>query len=197
MARRKHRRRRARAAVIMMNPRRRRRRRHHRPHRVRRHHRRRRNPGFGTGIKSALRQTFMTGIPAIVAGGLSGFIDSKFLSARSLLLRIAAKIGEAAAAGMLLRRRPVAAYAAMGAIIGSVGYEQGVAFAGGVIAGASPAAKAAGVQALITEDPRTMGVLVRSMQGMGYTLDQNVSLGAGTALDSGLPVNSYTDVNLG
>lgn len=197
---RKHRRRRA-ARVVMMNPRRRR-----RPSRGRRRRssgarrrftrHRRRNPG-GAGFKSTLRQIFGVAVPAVVAGGASGFIDSKLLSSKPLYVRILAKLAEAFGVSMLLRSRPQAASAAMGAILGSIGYEQGVAMAGGVIAGASPAAKAAGVQALITEDPRAMGVLVKAMGAAGYQLDNNVSLGAGSSLDSALPPNSFVDVNLG
>lgn len=195
----KHRRRRNPRAVVMTNPRRRRRRsstrsRRMNPRRRRRmFHRRRRNPGMGGGgIKTALKAVFMTGIPALAAGGVSGFIDSKFLSTKSAIVRILAKVGEAAAIAMLFRRRPAMAFAAMGGVLGSIGYEQGVSFAGGAIVGASPAAKAAGVAALVTEDPRAMGVLVESMRGMGLQLDNNVSLSG----DNALPVGSYQDVNL-
>lgn len=199
MARRaKHRRRRAsRAVVVMSNPRRRRRRtrgmRRRGGYRTRRggvRYRRRRNPG-GPGVKSALRGVFMAGIPAILAGGVSGFIDAKWLANQNVVVRIAAKVGLAGVAAMMLRRRPIAAYAAMGAIVGSQGYEFGVRMGGGVIAGGTPQAKAAGVAALITEDPRTMGVLVQAMQGL--RLDNNVSLGDPSALAPG----TYQDVNLG
>lgn len=152
---------------------------------------------MGGGIKAMLGQTFRVGVPAIIGGGLSGFIDAKFLSAKPLIVRIAAKVAQAVAAGMLFRSKPMTAAATMGAIIGSVGYEQGVGFGGGVVAGGSPAAKAAGVAALVLEDPRAMGVLIKSMNGMGLQLDQNVSLGSGTGLDTSLPANSFVDVNLG
>lgn len=158
------------------------------------HHRRRRNPGGpSSGIKGALRGVFMTAIPAVVAGGVANFIDAKFLSDKNIVIRILAKLAQAAAAGALFRRKPVIAYATMGAVMGSIGGDFGTRLAGGAVVGAAPAAKAAGVAALITEDPRTMGVLVEGMRGMGYALDSNVSLGDGGALAPG----SYQDVNLG
>lgn len=158
--------------------------------------RRRHNPGMG-GIKGALKGVVKVGVPALVAGGISGFVDSKFLSSQSFLIRTLVRLAEAAAVGFAFKRNPVMAYSAMGGILGSIGYEQGVRFAGGAVVGSTPVSKAAGVSALITEDPRAMGVLVQSMRGMGLQLDTGVSLGAGTALDSGLPANSYVDVNLG
>jgi len=197
MARRKRRRRARRAAVIMMNPRRRRRR-HSRarfhPRRRRRHHVRRRiNPGMGGGIKGALKNAFMVGVPAIGAGFVSNFVDAKWLSDKHVVIRMGAKLVEATLAGLFFRRRPVIAFASMGAILGSIGGEFGVRAAGGVVVGSSPVSKGQGAAALITEDPRAMGVLVTTMQGMGYQLDQNVSLGDYPALQPG----SYADVNLG
>lgn len=158
------------------------------------HHRRRRNPGGpGIGIKGALRSVFVTAVPALGAGFVANFIDAKFLSDKNIVIRILAKVAQAAACGALFRRRPVMAYASMGAVLGSIGGDFGTRVAGGVIVGATPVAKAAGVAALITEDPRTMGVLVEGMRGMGYSIDNNVSLGDPSAL----PAGSYQDVNLG
>lgn len=149
-----------------------------------------RNPG-GPGIKSALRGVFMVGVPALAAGAVASFIDAKWLSDKNIVIRILAKVAQAAAAGMLFRRRPVIAYASMGAIIGSVGGDFGTRLAGGAVVGATPIAKAQGVAALITE-PVTMGVLVEGMRGMGYQIDNNVSLGGD--LPGG---GQYQDVNLG
>jgi hypothetical protein len=195
-ARRKHGRRRARGTV-MANPRRRRRRfgrsRRSNPRR-RRFHARRRNPGR---ISDSIKMLFGAGIPGLIAGGVAGFIDAKFLSTYSTLVRLSVRVGEAFVAAFGLRSKPRAADAAIGAIVGAIGWEQGYAMGGGTTIGAAPAAKAAGVAALVQEDPRAMGVLVKAMRGMGLTLDNNVSLGAGSALDSGLPQNAYTDVNLG
>ncbi len=185
---------RRRAAVIMVNPRRRRRHHARRPHSRRRmHHRRRRNPGMGGGIKGAVRQVFMTAIPALGGGFVANFIDAKFLADKNIVIRILAKLAQATLAGVLFRSRPVVAYATMGAVIGSVGGDFGTRMAGGVVVGATPIAKAQGVAALITEDPRTMGVLVEGMRGMGFHIDSNVSLGDPSAL----PAGSYQDVNLG
>lgn len=189
---------RRRAVVRMVNPRRARRsvrRRRGAPRRMRRvHHRRRRNPGGpGGGIKGALRSVFVTAVPALGAGFVANFIDAKFLSDKNIVIRVLAKVAEAAACGMLFRSKPVMAYASMGAVLGSIGGDFGTRVAGGVVVGATPVAKAAGVAALITEDPRTMGVLVEGMRGMGYSIDNNVSLGDPQAL----PAGSYQDVNLG
>lgn len=191
MARRRHsRRRRSRAMVVMTNPRRRRRGRS--LTRRRRHGRRRmRNPG-GPGFKGALRSVFMVGVPAIGAGALANFVDAKFLADKHIVIRVLAKVVQAALAGMMFRRRPVVAYASMGAIIGSIGGDFGTRLAGGAVVGATPIAKAQGVAALIEEDPRTMGVLVEGMRGMGYQIDNNVSLGG--ELPGG---GQYQDVNLG
>lgn len=193
MARRRHRARRRRAAIVMVNPRRMRRHRRRNPGRVRHHRRRRRNPEGGGGIKAAARGVFMTAIPALGGGFVSSFIDSKWLSDQSIVVRVLAKLGQAIAAAMIFRRRPVVAYAAMGGIIGSIGGDFGTRMGGGAVVGGTPGAKAAGVAALITEDPRAMGVLVQGMRGMGYQIDSNVSLGDMTPLPSG----SYEDVNLG
>ncbi len=199
MARRRRTRGRRRAAVIMVNPRRRRRthaRRRRGPahhYRSRRRHSRRRNPGMGGGVKGALKSVFMTAIPALGGGFVANFIDAKFLADKNIVIRILAKVAQAALAGVMFRSRPVIAYATMGSIIGSVGGDFGTRMAGGVVVGATPIAKAQGVAALITEDPRTMGVLVEGMRGMGYQIDSNVSLGDNNAL----PTGSYQDVNLG
>lgn len=199
MARRKTGRRRSRV-VVMTNPRRRRRsngrrlRRRNPRRRMMMRHRRRRNPGRFT---DTIKMFFGAGIPGLVGTGLAGFLDAKFLSGQSTLIRVGARLAEALVAAFTLRSKPMAAYAAIGGLIGSVGWEQGYAMGGGVTVGATPVAKAAGVAALVREDPRAMGVLVKAMKGMGLTLDNNVSLGAGSALDSGLPANAYTDVNLG
>jgi hypothetical protein len=196
MARRRTHRSRRRAAVIMVNPRRRRRahaRRRNPSHRRRRFSRRR-NPGMSSGgIKGAVRSVFMAAIPAVGAGFVANFIDAKFLSAQNIVVRVLAKVAQAAAAAMLFRGKPVMAYSAMGGVLGSIGGDFGTQFAGGAVVGATPVAKAAGVAALITEDPRTMGVLVEGMRGMGYQIDSNVSLGDAASL----PVGSYQDVNLG
>lgn len=197
MARRKRRRSR-RAVVVMTNPRRRSRRsRRRNPGRIMRRRRRggfrrRRNPGTGAGIKGAVKSVFMVAVPALVAGGLANFIDAK-IADKHILLRIGAKLAQAAGAAMLFRRRPVIAYAAMGAAIGSIGGEFGTRMGGGVVVGGTPIAKAQGVAALITEDRNTMAVLVEGMGRIGYQIDNNVSLGDAQAL----PAGQYQDVNLG
>lgn len=185
--------RRSRRAVMVNPPRRRHGRRVRHGGRRRMHHRRRRNPGMGGGIKGALKTVFMAAIPALGGGFVANFIDAKFLADKNIVVRILAKLAQAGAAAMLFRNKPVIAYATMGAIIGSVGGDFGTRMAGGVVVGATPVAKAQGVAALITEDPRTMGVLVEGMRGMGYQIDSNVSLGDPSAL----PAGSYQDVNLG
>jgi len=196
MARRRHRRNRRRRNVAMANPRRRRnRRRRHarRPNRRhyaarrrnRRHYGRRRNPG----IRAALKTVFASAVPAIGAGAVAGFLDAKFLADKGKLMRIGARVVQAAVWGFMFRSKPVAAYSAMGAVLGTIGTDLGIKFSGSAYAP---------IAALIQENPSAMGVLVNAMQGMGLQLDTGVSLGdAGTALDSGLPANSYTDVNLG
>lgn len=191
MARRRSKARRRRAAIIMVNPRRRRHRRRMNPRRIR--HRRRRNPDMGGGFKAAARSVFMTAVPALGGGFVSSFIDAKWLADQSTIVRVLAKLGQAIAAAFMFRRKPVIAYAAMGGIIGSIGGDFGTRMAGGAVVGGTPAAKATGVAALITEDPRAMGVLVTGMRGMGYQIDSNVSLGDMTPL----PAGSYEDVNLG
>jgi hypothetical protein len=164
--------------------------------RRRRFHARRRNPGMG-GLVAAGKAAIGAALFSVPATFVAGFVDSKWLSSSSILIRTGVKLGLAAVAGIVFRSNAARANAAMGGILGTIGYEFGVRAAGGVVAGASLASKAAGVSALVTEDPRAMGVLVDAMHGMGLQLDTGVSLGAGTALDSGLPANSYTDVNLG
>jgi hypothetical protein len=147
----RRRRARRRATAVLINPRR----------------KRRRNPGFsiGAGVKDMTRVL----LPAAAGGLAMGFIDSKFLGDTSIIVRLGAKLALTVGAAMLLRKKPSAAYAAMGAILGSGTYDVGVRAAGGVIA----ASKAQGMKelaALAAEDGQSMGLLQREMQGMGLLL---------------------------
>jgi len=80
----------------------------------------------------------------------------------------------------VLRKKPEIAKPLIAAILGTIGYEQGVKFSGGVIA-PSAAEGAKQLSALVREDPLAMGYLVQSMRGMGLSIDTSASLqGMGT-----------------
>lgn len=90
-----------------------------------RHRRRRRNPGGG--IMATVREVGGVAIPAVGAGLALGFVDAKFLSTRSGIVRTGAKVAMAVALGMFGRRfmGDRAVTAGMGAILGTTGYEMG------------------------------------------------------------------------
>lgn len=120
----------------------------------------------------AVKQTVKTAIPALIAGGLLGVLDVKLLTNYSPMVRIGAKVAAAAVAGVALRRSPNSAYAAMGAILGSLGYEQAAKLAGGAVVVAGNTTTAAkGLSALIREDPAAMGPVVDDMRGMGLLVE--------------------------
>lgn len=181
---RRRRRRRARATTIMVNPRRRRARRSRRfsmaPRRHVRHHRRRRNPAGGGFLKNFVKNA----IPGALVGGAAGFVDAKFLSDKSEMVKIGGKLAMAVGAGLLLRKKPAAAGIAIASILATLGYETGVKAAGGVVAG-SPTDATKQLKALIVEDPRAMGALVREFSGLG--VDNRVQLGSNELASNALP----------
>jgi hypothetical protein len=167
MARRHKRKGRRRTTVVMVNPRR------HRRRKARRHHGRRRNPGGFVG--ALISQTVRVGIPALVAGAGLGVVDAKLLPKLNPLARTGIKVGIAAVGGAVLRKKPEIAKPLIAAVLGTIGYEQGVRFAGGVIA-PTAAEGAKQLSALVREDPLAMGYLVQSMRGMGLQIDTSASL---------------------
>lgn len=138
--------------------------------RKRRRRSRRRNPGMGGGITGALKGSVRALIPAALGGAAIGFADAKLLADKSMIVRVGAKIGAAALAGVLLRKNPMAAHAAMGAMLGTLGYEGGVRAGGGVIATSKPAGMRE-LAALAAEDEEALGILEAEMQGMGLLED--------------------------
>lgn len=194
--RRSRKRRRSRSVVVMANPRRRRRRVHmrHNP----RFRRRRRNPGMGDTVKSFAK----VAVPAVLSGASFGLLDAKVLSANNLSqpVRYAAKAAYALALGFLFRKNPVLSASAMGGVLGGLGSDVAAQLGGGTPAAPSTTAAVKGIGALLREDPQAMGLLVQQMQGMGYAVDNNVSLsrmrGLGT-VGVGDDTEAYNDVNLG
>lgn len=156
-------RRRRRAAVLLVNPRRR----HHR--------RRRRNPG-GFNVGAIAKDVTKVLIPGALAAGAMGFIDAKFLGDKALPVQLLGKLAVAGAAGYFLRKRPSAAYAAMGAILGGITYPMGLRAGGGVVA----AGKIAGMRelaALASTDQYAMGILTSNLQGMGVLAPDMAGMG--------------------
>jgi len=128
----------------------------------------RRNPG----IMSAAKETLTAAVPAVIAGVGIGFLDTKVLAGRSIIIRVGAKVGAAAIAAMALRSRPKIALATMGAILGTLGYEGGVRLGGGVIATSRPQ----GIKelaAMAAEDEESLGLLTEQLQGMGILTEMN------------------------
>jgi len=195
--RRARKRRRSRSVVVMANPRRRRRRVHMR-HNPRFHRRRRRNPGMGDTVKSMAK----VAIPAVLSGASFGLLDAKLLVANNLSqpVRYAVKAAYALVLGILFRKNPVASAAAMGGVLGSLGSDVAATLGGGTPAAPTTTAAVKGIGALLREDPQAMGLLVQQMNGLGYVVDNNVSLsrlrGMGT-VGVGDDTESYNDVNLG
>jgi len=128
----------------------------------------RRNPG----IVASVKETLFTAVPAVIAGAGVGFLDTKILAGRSMVIRVGAKVGLAAVAGMLLRSRPKMAMATMGAVLGTLGYEGGVRIGGGVIATSRPQ----GIKelaAMAGEDEESLGLLTEELQGMGVLTEMS------------------------
>ncbi len=143
-------------------------------------------------MMTTIKDTVRTAIPAVAGGAVMSIIDAKLLADKSPVFRVAGKLLAAAAAGMLLRKRPQTAHVLMGAMLGTLGYELGANFSGGIVApdkksAVAPAAKA--MQALIREDPAAMNALVTST---GVTSLPSLE---GTELSQGQAI--YDDVNLG
>jgi hypothetical protein len=187
----------------MTNPRRRRSRRRRNPRHVFRRHarrhgghrrfRRRRNPaGLGLFFKDFLKVS----IPSLLIPGVVGFAQAKLMSGMSAPVQFGSKVLLAGLGGYMLRRRPMLSVSVMASIMGTIGFTQGVKAGGGVVAvGPKDAQKA--LAALVREDPRAMGVLVRNMRSMGARIDDHVSLSGQELASTALPgAHSYQDVKL-
>lgn len=190
---RKRKRRRARS-VVVSNPRRRRRVRHNARHIGRR--RRRRNPGGG--VMMAVKGLVKVGLPAVLAGGSFGLLDARLLADKSTAVRYAGKAAYALALGVLFRRNPILAASTMAGVLGSLGSDLAAKLGGGTVAAPTPLAAVKGISALLREDRGAMGLLIQEMNGMGLTVDNDVSLGRGLgAVGVGDDSEQFNDVNLG
>lgn len=158
-------------------------RRHHRRRNPHRRHRRR-NPG-GLSILSIVKSTISAAIPSLAGGAVMALVDVKVLGDKAMPIQVLAKLGLAGAAGYVLRGRPRTAALAMGAMMGSLGYQLASQAAGGVVA-PSASAGAKQVAALIRQDPTAMQALVArngtlmttpQLSGMGQSMGDG-----GTAL---------------
>lgn len=150
----------------------------------RRHHRRRRrNPGMGS-FGATAKSVFAALIPAAIAGGGMGFIDAQFLGDQSIPVRMVAKLAAAGVVGALLRGKRDAAFAAMGAVLGTTVYEAGIRAGGGVIATSKPQGMKQ-LAAMAGEDRQSMGLLQREFAGMGLLLDARGMHGLGSPVNTG------------
>jgi hypothetical protein len=180
---RKHARRtRRRNAIVYANRARRRHRRHNAFVYANRGHgrRRRRNPGGAAGIMGKVRNVLAMSLPAVAGGFVAGFVDSKFLAGKNAVIRYGAKVGLAVVAGIALSKRPAAAAAAMGGIIGTIGSDLGVKMGGGVVA----SSKAAGMKELaaMAADDGDLALLMReelSGYGLGLIVQDQPGRGDG------------------
>lgn len=141
-----------------------------------------------------VKGVFKIGVPAILAGGSFGLLDSRVLSTMSAPVRYAGKIGYALALGILFRKNPVLAAATMGGVLGSFGSDLAAQLGGGTPAAPTAVAAVKGIGALLREDSAAMGLLVQEMGRMGLSVDNNVSLGTTGVGDD---VETFNDVNLG
>lgn len=153
----------------------------------RRRHRRR-NPS-GRGVMGIVKSTIRTAVPSLAGGAVMGLVDSQFLSGLSTPFRIGGKIALAALAGHFLRSRPATAYAVMGSMLGTAGYDLGVRLGGGIVT-KNPQQTKATMTALLTEDPAAMSAVY---PGLGPALGQSP---AGMGTDP-LPEPDPSTINLG
>lgn len=193
------------------------RRRHHRnpgalmvnPRRMRRnaHRRRRRNPG---AIREGIGLLLKSLIPALAGGGILGFIDAKFLGAKGTAARVIGKGILAGILGVVGRRymSPAAAGVAVGAVLGSIGYEGGFRLGGGIVADKRGALKELIQDPGDDEDVRAaMGLLERNApagmapaEGVGDQMAQSyeaaINAGMGESYATALGTN-YADQGVG
>lgn len=149
----------------------------------------------------AVKNVVKVGLPAILAGGSFGLLDSKVLSGFSDPIRFGGKVAYALALGILFRKNPTLSAATMGGVLGSFGSDLAAKLGGGTPAAPTTTAAVKGIGALLREDRQAMGLLVQEMQGMGLTVDNDVSLqGFGRSMGTvgvGDDTEQYNDVNLG
>ena len=143
-----------------------RKRRHGKKHR-KHHGRRRHNPAMLKGLGGTVMKI---GLPAVAAGAAAGFIESKFLGGKSVLIRGLARVGMGLAAAVGLKRNPLRAAAAAGAIIGGIGNEQGIRLGGGLVL----SSKVHGMQELAEEmsaDSEMAEIFSEKMSGLGTVVE--------------------------
>jgi len=194
----KRRRRRARSVVVMANPRRRRRHLRRNARHIGRR-RRRRNP-MGGGVMMAVKNVVKVGLPAILAGGSFGLLDARLLADKSAPIRYGGKVAYALALGLLFRKNPLLAASTMGGVLGSFGSDLAAKLGGGTPAAPTTTAAVKGIGALLREDRQAMGVLIQELNGMGLSVDNDVSLqgfGRMGAVGVGDDTEQFNDVNLG
>lgn len=139
----------------------------HRKHR-RRHARRHRNPGGM--LKGLPGQALKIGVPAIVAGAAAGFVESKFLGAKSPMVRGLARVAMGLGAAALLRKNPMRAAVAAGAIIGGIGNEAGIRMGGGLVLTSKTAGMKELAEAMSADDE--MGLVFKEeMRGLGTVVE--------------------------
>jgi hypothetical protein len=168
------------------------RRRHHRnpgalmvnPRRGRRHRRsgsrrRRRNPG---AIREGIGLLIKSLIPALAGGGILGFIDAKFLGAKGTAFRTVGKGVLAGVLGIVGRKYlgPAGAGVAVGAVLGSIGYEGGYRLGGGVVADSKKAA----LKELLSDpgDDQEVRAAMGRLEGVGDDMGESY----GRALNAGI-----------
>jgi hypothetical protein len=133
----------------------------------------------------------------VIVGGVAGAAEAGFMSGVSEPIRIGGKLALAIGGALLLRKHPMAATMFVASVLSSLGYEAGVRISGGVVA-PGPAQATTQLKALVREDPRAMGALVREMRGLGLSVDSRVNLGSNELARSALPAGMrYQGVNLG
>lgn len=142
-----------------------------------------------------VKGTIRTAIPALAGGGIMAAIDAKLIGNRSTVVRVLAKLAAATAAGVFLRKKPQFALPMMGAMLGTLGYEQVARMMGGVSA-ASPPRAISQMASLVREDPRAMSALVTQVNGMKGMRGLKGMRGVVTTPSLGAP-NVVTSPSLG
>ncbi len=123
------------------------------------------NPRFN--LVGSVKQQIQPAVAGLAGGAVAGFLDSKILPKKRLLQGVA-KLGLSIVGARLMRRRPAAAYAFAGSMMGSIGYGVGLKLGGGMVANtkgevisglADLAAEDDGIAALLA-DSEDLGDLV-------------------------------------
>lgn len=106
-------------------------------------------------------------IPGAIGGAVAGIVDSKLPAHWGTLPRISVKLAAAAAGGMALRNKPMAAASFIGAMVGTSAYEAAIRVVGGGTVAATRPAGMKELASMAAEDEQSLGLLQSELSGLG------------------------------